>query len=146
MGRNRLLLAYNPEGSTTKGPHKLVAPHELSSEFLFRMRRRDRASALAVVDQSKVLRHVFQTLREDVLGSRCVSDSQSCVVGTDSRPRVQTRAGASRYSSSGSIDNVEPIKQSSSGYSRTNIHVRCANKERHAVFEACSWSGALLAT
>ena len=98
MRQNRLLLAYNPDGCTTKGPHKLVAPHELSSELLFRMRRQNRASPLARLDQPKVLRPVFRTFREDALASRRVSQRWAFISWIADRARVQAQAAAARNS------------------------------------------------
>lgn len=42
-----------------KEPHKHVAPHELSSQFLLRVWPEDRAAALVSVDQQEVLRQVL---------------------------------------------------------------------------------------
>ena len=110
------------------------------------MRRENRAPALARLDQSKVLRHVCRTLREDTLASKCVSNSWSRAVGIDSWSRMQARATASRYSPSGYIDTLEPIGQSITSYRRANLHVWCANEEGHALLKTRSWSSALLAT
>ena len=92
-------MVYNV-GLATKGPHKLVVPHELSSQLLLRMRCEDRPPALACVDQPQVLRHVFRALCESGVASSCSNNGESDVVGLVNRPRVQTRTGASDYSSS----------------------------------------------
>ena len=47
-----------------KGPLTLDVPHELPSQFLFRVRREDRTTALADMDQPAVLRHVRRAFRE----------------------------------------------------------------------------------
>ena len=89
-------MVYNV-GLATKGPHKLVAPHELSSQLLLRVRREDRPPALACLDQPQVLRHVFRALCQDTLASSWSYNGESDLVGTVNWPWVQTRAGASRY-------------------------------------------------
>ena len=110
------------------------------------MRRENRAPALARLDQPQVLRHVFRTLREDALASKCVSNSWSGAVGIDSWSRMQARATASSDSPSGYLVALEPIGQSITGRRRANLHMWSENKERHALLETCSWSSALLAT
>ncbi len=109
------------------------------------MRLKNRAPAVACLDQPKVLRHVLQRLSEDALASRFTHNSYSAVVGIDCRPRVQAGAGASHYSPSADIDNLDPIEHSVFDYGRKNIHMWCEDEERHAVFKTCTWSGALLA-
>ena len=110
------------------------------------MRRENRASALACLDQPEILRHVFRALREDALASRCVDDGQSCVVGIDPWSRVQARATTSRYSPSCCIDSLEPDQIAHLQLPSNNLHVWCANEERHALLKTRSWSSALLAT
>ena len=45
-----------------KGTSNLVAPHELSSKFLLRMRGEDCSAALASLDQQAFLRQVFRAV------------------------------------------------------------------------------------
>ena len=45
-----------------KGTSNLVAPHELSSKFLLRMRGEDCPAALASLDQQAFLRQVFRAI------------------------------------------------------------------------------------
>jgi hypothetical protein len=56
---------YNA-GFSTKGPH-FAAPHNLPAKLLLRMRREDRAAALARMDQPQVLRQVFSRFSENAL-------------------------------------------------------------------------------
>ena len=110
------------------------------------MRRQNRAPALACLDQPEILRYVFRALREDALAPKCVDDAQSCVVGIDPRAGMQARANAACHSPSCCIDTLESVKHSITCYRRTNLHVWCANEERHALLKARSWSSAMLAT
>jgi hypothetical protein len=66
-------MTYNAGGKAGKEPHKIVAPHELSSKFLFRMRREDRPPALAVLDQQAILRQVFRKIHSLTIVSACFS-------------------------------------------------------------------------
>jgi hypothetical protein len=66
-------MTYNAGGKAGKEPHKIVAPHELSSKFLFRMRREDRPAALAFLDQQTLLRHVFRKIHSLTITSVCFS-------------------------------------------------------------------------
>lgn len=81
-----------------KGPHGLVVPHELSSQFLRGVRREDRPAALASVDQREVLRQVFPPLRESALVTTRLRDNRSRVLGDLDRSWVPARAATARYS------------------------------------------------
>ena len=129
-----------------KGPHKLVAPHELSSKLLFRVRRKDRAFAVACLDQPKVLRPVFQAFRKDALDARGDGNRDTGVGRTADRPRMRPQSAATCDSAYSSGDGGELNSESGCHDSRTTLHVWCANEERHALLETCSWSSALLAT
>jgi hypothetical protein len=110
------------------------------------MRRQNRASALARLDKPKVLRPVFRTFREDALVWWRVSQRWAFISRVADRSRVQAQAVTARDSAPCYIAVGERIEQSVSRHGRTTLHVWCANKERHALLETCSWSSALLAT
>ena len=131
----------------TKGTsQKLVAPHELSSELLLRVWRQNRASALACLDQPQILRYVLRTFRDDAQVAKCVGDNLSRIFRIGAWSRVQARTGPSDHSAYRQLDSrAELIEQFVSSYCRTALHVWCANEERHALLEACSWSSAVLA-
>ena len=56
-----------------KGTSELVAPHDLSSKFLLRMRGKDRSLALALVDQPALLRHVRRAIYSGTNHARSVN-------------------------------------------------------------------------
>jgi hypothetical protein len=78
-----------------KGPHIIVVPHNLPSEFLLRMRRQDSAAAVAAMDQPPVLRRVFsRRAREGLLAAIVSSDDCSSTDRIVDRARLPARAPA----------------------------------------------------
>src|SRR5215212_9854665 len=81
-----------------KGPHKLVAPHELSSKLLFRMRRQDRAPALACLDQPEVLQQVFLAFYQSALVATLRWYDRSRLSWDVHRTRLQARTSTTDHS------------------------------------------------
>ena len=59
-----------------KGTSNLVAPHELSSKFLLRMRGEDCPAALASLDQQAFLRQVFGAVRSITIATESFSSDR----------------------------------------------------------------------
>jgi len=59
-----------------KGTSKLVAPHELSSKFLLRMRGEGCPVALASLDQQAFLRQVFGAVRSITIATESFSSDR----------------------------------------------------------------------
>jgi hypothetical protein len=72
-----------------KGTSELVAPHELSSKFLLRMRGEDRPSALAFLDEQAILRQVLRALRSPPGNEASVSGNRFAGRGSFDRTRIQ---------------------------------------------------------
>ena len=72
----------------------IAAPHFLSTKLLLRMRREDRATTLACMDQPQVLRPVFSRVCEDALAITCHDDIDSRAGRSLDRTRLPARATA----------------------------------------------------
>jgi len=151
FGRDRgeigcLVALQSPLVSARKGPHKLVAPHDLSSKLLRGMRRQDSASALARLDQPAVLQQVLFAVCANALDSTYVGRNSVGLPRTADRPRVPSRTSTAGDSAHRYFTRDKRITRAIASDSRTNLHVWCKNQERHTLLKACSWSSALLAT
>ncbi len=124
-------------------PHRHVAPHELSSQLLFRMWRQDRTPALACLDQPEVLRQVWPKFREDAVAATHLGYARSCLRWNVARARVSARTTAAGYSTD--CHHVRAGSSSSSRDSRTALHMWSADEERNTVFATRAWTSALLA-
>src|SRR5689334_1781460 len=78
---------------STKGSH-VAAPHNLPAKLLLRMRREDRAAALAHMDQPQVLRQVFSCICENALARVCRYNVDSLVGRNSDRTRMPSRTAA----------------------------------------------------
>jgi hypothetical protein len=68
-------ITYNA-GSRQERNLKLVAPHELSSKFLLRLRGEDCPAALASLDQQAFLRQVFGAIRSTTFAAQSFSSDR----------------------------------------------------------------------
>jgi len=107
------------------------------------MRCKNRAPALACMDQPQVLRQVRARVCANVLGSTCAGRDGACVARADHRSHV-----AARTTTTGDSAHCyyKHIARAVASYCRTNLHLWCENEERHTVFKTRAWSSALLAT
>ena len=129
-------------GSRQERTSRLVVPHELSSKLLLGVRGEDRPAELAYLDQPEVLRQVFPALREDALVTTRLRNSPVVVLWNPDRSRLPARTTSTRDSAYCKYSHAEFFAAS---HNRSNLLMRCKNKERHALLAARSWSSTLLA-
>ena len=90
-----------------KGTSNLVAPHELSSKFLLRVRGGDRPAALAYLDQQEILRQVFPALRQNTLVTTDLFFDRSGVLRHVDRSRLPARTATTRDSANGNCTHAK---------------------------------------
>jgi len=129
-----------------KGPHIVVAPHLLPAELLLRMRRENRAAALAFMDQSQVLRSVFSTIREGLLRAADSLNNSSFIDWSFNRTRLSTRTTATRDRASRRLGTTRHANHSTTANNRTGLHLRRTHQERQTLLTPRSWASTLLAT
>jgi hypothetical protein len=110
------------------------------------MRREDRAAALAVMDQSQVLRPVFSPIVKGRLAASRAFNNRSRAGRNSSGPRLPARTAAAGDRTARSISITNRHTASPTRCERTTLHLRRAHKERQAVLTPRAWSSSLLAT
>jgi hypothetical protein len=94
-----------------KGTSELVAPHDLSSKFLLRMRGEDRSPPLAFLDQQTVLRSMFGVLRPPAVISSSINDDhvagRRSVDWTRNQARTATTGDRATRECTGSAELIE---------------------------------------
>src|SRR5688572_12319064 len=126
---------------------QIVAPHNLPAKFLLRMRRQDRATALARMDQPQILRSVFSRSRQSVLATTRDRGEYFIAGRSFNRTRLPARATAAGDRTAGpSYFTVRRNRPSITGYNRTGLHLRRSHKERQTLLAPRQWFSALLAT
>ena len=128
----------------TKGSH-VAAPHNLPAKLLLRMRREDRAAALAHMDQPQVLRQVFSCICENALARVCRYNVDSLVGRNSDRTRMPSRTAATCHRAARAVNFKYKSNRSTLG-DRARLHLRCSNKKRQTLFSPRARIRALLAT
>src|SRR5262245_27583603 len=108
------------------------------------MRREDRATALAFMDQPQVLRRLFSWIVEGSVAATRLSDHHAFSRGNRIRPRLSTRTPAAGDRTAGS--NLNSARSTIACENRRGLYLRRAYEEGQALLPARSWSSALLAT
>lgn len=132
-----------------KGTSELVAPHDLSSKFLLRMRREDRSPALAFLDQQTILRSMFRAILSLPDTAISVSSDRFNVGGSFNRARHQATSATTRDRTAGqhtSDTKLIDCERVCASHSRRRLHLRRTNEERHTLLPTGPWSSTLLAT
>ena len=132
-----------------KGTSELVAPHDLSSKFLLRMRGKDHPPALAFLDQQAILRQVRGSIYASA--TRAKSVTGDCCAGTwrTDRTRSQTAtAPAGHRATRQHTGNTERFHcahlRARNGCNR-RLHLRRTDQERHTLLAPRPWASTLLA-
>ena len=128
-----------------KGTSELVAPHELSSKFLFRVRGEDRPFALASLDQPAILRQVRGAAHATTIPAPVARDDRVAWRWCSGWKRDAHKTVTADYRAT-SHPSAELSEHTGADYGRRGLHLRGANKERHAVLATRPWTSALLAT
>ena len=121
---------YNAGCLLREGPHVIAAPHNLPAKLLLRMRREDRASALACMDQPQVLRYMFSYSRQGLLAAKAGSNRCSVGRGNSDRTRQPPRAPTANHRASGSILHATDRSNSITHAHGSGLHLRRAHEER----------------
>jgi hypothetical protein len=130
-----------------KGTSELVAPHDLSSKFLLRMRGKDRSPALASLDQPAILRPVCGGIysgtdrARDVRGGRLTGHRRTDWTRDEATTATTRHRAFRQYTRSAKF-----IKRACAGHGGRRLHLRRAHQERHTLLATRSWPSALLAT
>ena len=127
-----------------KGTSELVAPHELSSKFLLRMRGQDCSPALAFLDQQAILRQVCRGIYARANCSGSVSGDCFAGCGRSDWTRDETATAATcnratRQYTGGAIE------CGLAGHSRRRLHLWRADQERHTLLATRAWTSKMLA-
>jgi hypothetical protein len=128
----------------TKGPH-IAAPHNLPAKLLLRMRREDRATALARMDQPQLLRQLFSCIAKGLLAATVDRNSHAVNDRSLDRTRIPSRATTTGHRAARAI-NFKYKSNRSAVRDRAGLHLRRANKKGQTLFSPRARIRALLAT
>jgi len=109
-----------------KGPH-IVAPHHLPAELLLRMRRENRAAALAFMDQSQILRSVFSSIVQSLLVAASGCNDRCVARWRVDRTRLPARTTATRDRASRAVVVAANRRPNACTNDRTDLHLRRTN-------------------
>lgn len=138
-------IAYNAPRQIER-TSQLVVPHELPSEFLLGVRRKDRPLALAYLDQPALLRSVRAAFRQTTIAATSVNGDHDLNRGRVAWTRMQARTPTTRHSSSDQCAGAEFAGSCSTNHRRTNLHLRREDEERYTLLTPRTWTSPLLAT
>jgi hypothetical protein len=135
--------------ATSERNLRLVAPHDLSSKFLLRMRGQDHPPALAFLDQPAILRQMRGGVHTTATTARSVGGDHRAGTRHTDRPGNQTTTAATHHRASREHTNrtrrlkLDHVRAS---HGRRHLHLRRTNQERHTLLAPGPWTSTLLAT
>ena len=133
-----------------KGTSELVAPHDISSKFLLRMRGEDRPPALAFLDQQAILRSVRGRIYATTTGAQGVSCDRFTWTGNTDRTRSQAATATTGHRASHQHPSATERIQCDCFHAchgrSGHLHLRRPDQERHPLLAPRSWTSTLLAT